>query len=254
MNFPTTHWSVLAQATMNGDAAGRAALGQLCASYWRPVADFLKHRGFKDDDAEDLTQEFFSALLASRGWHRADRAKGKFRNFLLGALMRVLHGQRDRASAQRRGGGQPLVSLEALARDGFELGEVDAGAAQLFDHAWAEQVMEAALESVVTEWEEEGRGPALQVLLAFLPAGAQPMPYEQAAQELGMSLGAVKSQILRLRQQFRSRLESQIARTVSAPHEVAEEMAHLYQVLAQPGFPERKRSDETPLPISPENP
>ena len=236
MNFPTTRWSVLAQATLHGDAAGRAALGKLCQSYWRPVADFLRQRGWSQTDAEDMTQEFFSSLLQSRGWQRADRARGKFRTFLLGALMRVLHKDRERSHAQKRGGGQMLASLDELADEGFEPGEMDASAVHLFDHAWAEQVMDAALESIATAWEEEGRGPALQVLLAFLPAGAQPMPYEQAAQQLGMSLGAVKSQILRLRQQFREALESQIAKTVSAPHEVAEEMAHLYAVLAHPGY------------------
>lgn len=253
MNFPTTHWSVLAQATMNGDAAGREALGKLCMSYWRPVADFLKLRGYSDADAQDLTQEFFSALLASRGWHRADRAKGKFRNFLLGALMRVLHRERARAHSLKRGGGHMLASLDELAEEqGFEPGEVDPGAAQGFDHAWAEQLMEAALEALATSWEEDGRGPALKVLMAFLPAGAQPIPYEQAAQALGMSLGAVKSQILRLRQEFREFLETQIARTVSAPHEIAEEMAHLYTVLTHPGYAPSLPDDETRAPTSAE--
>ena len=231
MNFPTTHWSVLAQATMNGDAAGREALGKLCQAYWRPVADFLRQQGWKQADAEDMTQEFFSSLLASKGWHRADRARGKFRNFLLGALMRVLHKDRAHNHAQKRGGGQMLASLDAMAEEGFEPGDWDEAATKIFDQAWAEQVMDAAL----------------QVLLAFLPAGSQPIPYEQAAEQLGMSLGAVKSQILRLRQQFRERLESNIARTVSAPHEVAEEMRHLYEVLASPGFP-----SETSPPISAE--
>ena len=247
MNFPTTHWSVLAQATMNGDAAGREALGKLCQAYWRPVADFLRQQGWKQADAEDMTQEFFGSLLASKGWHRADRARGKFRNFLLGALMRVLHKDREHNHAQKRGGGQMLASLDAMAEEGFEPGDWDDAATKIFDQAWAEQVMDAALESLVTEWEEDGRGAALQVLLAFLPAGSQPIPYEQAAEQLGMSLGAVKSQILRLRQQFRERLELHIARTVSAPHEIAEEMRHLYEVLASPGFP-----SETSPPISAE--
>ena len=185
MNFPTTHWSVLAQATLHGDAAGRAALGKLCQAYWRPVADFLRQRGWSQTDAEDMTQEFFSSLLQSRGWQRADRARGKFRNFLLGALMRVLHKERERSQAQKRGGGQMLASLDELAEDGFEPGEMDPSAAQIFDHAWAEQVMDSALETVATAWEEEGRGQALQVLLAFLPAGAQPMPYEQGGATAG---------------------------------------------------------------------
>ncbi len=252
MNFPTTHWSVLAQATLHGDAEGQAALDRLCRAYWRPVADFLRQRGWKEADAEDLTQEFFQALLVSRGWQRADRARGKFRNFLLGALMRVLSIDKERAQAQKRGSGQMLVSLDAMADEGFEAGEVDPAVALIFDQAWAEQVMEAALDGLSLAWEEEGRGMALQVLLAYLPAGAQPLPYEEAAEKLGMSLGAVKSQILRLRREFREGLEAQIARTVSAPHEIAEEMAHLYQVLAHPGFPGVGTTKETPPDISTE--
>lgn len=291
MNFPTTHWSVLAQATMNGDAAGREALGSLCQAYWRPVADFLQHRGWSEADAEDLTQEFFRSLLESRGWHAADRARGKFRNFLLGALMRVLNQAKDHAHALKRGGGQLVASLDELAEKGFEPedfgGEFPHGKARdafslIFDQAWAEQVMEGAMEAVAEAWEAAGKGDAFSVLLPFLPVegGFRPAAetvrlsktaegfkdgeglderdaedqlagevkgadsgggksYELAARALNLSVGAVKSRILRLRQEFREALERQIAKTVSAPHEIAEEMAYLREVLAAPGLVRR---------------
>lgn len=258
MNFPTTHWSVLAQATMSGDAAGREALGALCQAYWRPVADFLRHRGWSEADAEDLTQDFFRSLLESRGWHAADRARGKFRNFLLGALMRVLNQAKDHAHALKRGGGQLVASLDELAGKGFEPadfwcesphGTAGDAASLIFDQAWAEQVMEGAMEAVAEAWETAGKGDAFSVLLPFLSLSASASPdetgeerpgaagsYEAAARELGVSTGAVKSRILRLRQEFREALERQIAKTVSAPHEIAEEMAYLREVLSAPGL------------------
>jgi RNA polymerase sigma-70 factor (ECF subfamily) len=236
MNFPTTHWSVLALATVNGDPAGRAALARLCQAYWRPIADFLEYRGLNRADAEDMTQEFFQALLLSRGWQRADRVQGKFRSFLLGSLMRVLARERERKLTQKRGSGEILLSLDEMTDSGQDPVGDDDELTRCFDQAWATEIMDAAMQDLASNWEQVGKANELDVLLAFLPAGVPLLSYEEAAKRLGISLSAVKVRILRLRQQYRERLEAQVARTVSAPHEIAGEMAHLFHVLADPSW------------------
>ena len=121
MAFPETKWTMLAQATLNGDAAGRAALEELCRRYWPAVRDFLVVRGYAPEEAEDAAQDFFASLMQSGGWHHADRARGRFRNFLLGALERTLVQRRRRATAQKRGGGAAAVSLEEIAEVAAEV-------------------------------------------------------------------------------------------------------------------------------------
>jgi RNA polymerase sigma-70 factor (ECF subfamily) len=96
--FPSTRWTLLAQATMTGDPAGRAALSRLCENYRPPVVAFLRSRGLAPAEADDLTQDLFTRLLSSRAWKRADPERGKFRTFLLGILQHIMSGRGRRRS------------------------------------------------------------------------------------------------------------------------------------------------------------
>src|SRR5688572_18306242 len=85
MRFPTTHWDELAKASLHGDTEARTALDEFCRRYWQPVNAFIRWKGFDQAEAADLTQDFFLNFLKSRAWQRADRRRGSFRTFLLGA-------------------------------------------------------------------------------------------------------------------------------------------------------------------------
>jgi len=67
-----------------GRPESRAALVSLSENYWYPLYAYVRRRGYADDEAQDLTQEFFVRLLGGRYLDRADREKGRFRSFLLG--------------------------------------------------------------------------------------------------------------------------------------------------------------------------
>ena len=72
----------------------------------------MRRRGYAPEDAQDLTQPFYARLLAKTSLAGADQPKGRFRSFLLRALRRFLADEKDRALAQKRGGGQQLISWE----------------------------------------------------------------------------------------------------------------------------------------------
>ena len=229
--FPNTDWSILADATLNGDTAGREALSQLCGAYRPPVVAYLRTRGWREEEAEDLAQEFFLRLLESRAWRRAQRQRGRFRTFLLGAVTHVVQHQLEREGAAKRG--KALVaSLDAMAEDGFEAPAVPAHA-ESFDREWARRLVEEAVLSVEERFRGEGRAAQFAVLRQYLPGAAEPPVYEEAAARLSVSVANLKSAIHRLRLEFRASLRESVARTVSAPHEVDEELRHLRQVLAQ---------------------
>ena len=99
--FAPTHWSVIIAAGESQAApeTARAALAQLCESYWAPLYTFVRSRGYSVHDAQDLTQEFFAYLIEHKIYARADREKGKFRSFLLASLNNFLADAYDRQSA-----------------------------------------------------------------------------------------------------------------------------------------------------------
>ena len=227
--FPTTHWSLLARATLSGETAGRQALEDLCRRYWSPLQRFIRARGYGEAEAQDLTQEFLLHLLEHSTLKRADRLRGRFRSFLLGALVRFLGDEYDRRHAQKRGSGAVHLSLDeepALATasepDGI-----------LFDREWALVILESGLRALRQEFESGDGARRFAVLSRFLPGSLEPLTYEEAAAQLGLSLPALKSELHRLRQRFKALVRQEVASTVSAPHEIDEEMNYLQQVLME---------------------
>src|SRR5262245_26994135 len=81
--FATTHWSVVLSASQKDSPQATEALERLCRAYWYALYAFIRRCGHVPEDAQDLTQEFFAQLLRKNYPARADRAKGKFRTFLL---------------------------------------------------------------------------------------------------------------------------------------------------------------------------
>jgi DNA-directed RNA polymerase specialized sigma24 family protein len=228
--FPTTHWSLLAAATLNGDPAGRAALARICADYRAPVINFLRSRGYSPEGAEDLTQEFFFQLLSSAAWKRAERARGRFRAFLLGTLVHVLDHAREREQAAKRGGGLDVESLDALMASGIEPVPIPPDAGRIFDREWALNLVENALAAVKEDFAGE-RGADFAVLKRFLPGADLSLSYEEAADALGVPVATAKTWVHRLRLRFRQHLRAAVALTVSAPHEIDAELAYLREML-----------------------
>jgi DNA-directed RNA polymerase specialized sigma24 family protein len=233
--FPTTNWSLLAEASLSGDTEARAALTRLCQTYRPPVIEFLLQRGYSAGNAEDFAQEFFLRVLQSRAWKRANRAKGRFRTFLLGTLMHVVGRERARDQAECRGGGVLISSLDELGDNGFEPPSAVEESDVVFDRAWATQLMALAMTEVARPFLENDRPGEWAVISRFLPGAGEQPSYEDAAAQVGLSPPALKTAIHRVRQRFREELRAAIARTVSAAHEIDDELAYLHRVLSSPG-------------------
>jgi RNA polymerase sigma-70 factor (ECF subfamily) len=225
MDFPTTRWTQVAAATLHGEAAGREALEMLCQKYYQPVQQFIAWR--RGPGSEDLTQAFFLYFLEQGLTHRADRLRGKFRTFLLSVLRRFLSHHDRAASAEKRGGDVMFATLDD------EDAIADPQDVSDFDRKWALALMEAALSRVAAEIESAGGRAALDVLRHFLGGSQLPLTYEEAAVALGLSVTATKQQVLRWRRRLGEIVRIEVGRTVSAPHEVREELAYLQRVLLE---------------------
>ena len=231
MAFPTTRWSLLAQATIHGDAAQKQAWAEFYRRYREPVVGFIQRQTTDQAHAEDLTQEFFLHLVEQSTLQRADRLRGRFRTFLLGSLVRFLARDRTRGQAAKRGSGTANLSLEALT-PGTGEPAVPAEVTQAFDREWARDLLVRARRDLVADW--KGAARELDLLLRFLPGAADTPAYETVATSLGWTLARLKTEVFRLRSQFRERIRAEVALTVDAPHEIDAEMAHLHLVLADP--------------------
>lgn len=214
---------------MSGETAARQALEDLYRRYWSPLYHFIRARGHSETEAEDLTQEFLLHLLEHSTLQKADRLRGRFRSFLCGALVRFLGDVNDKRRAQKRGGAAAHVELDSAAE---ELGAVSVPDGLLFDREWALVILENALQIV----QKEFGACQFAVLRRFLPGSIETPTYERAADELGLSLAALKSELHRLRQRFKAAVREEVAATVSAPHEIEQELNHLQRVLMDRGI------------------
>jgi RNA polymerase sigma-70 factor (ECF subfamily) len=145
--FATTHWSVVLAAGKENTPQSAAALEQLCRTYWYPLYAYVRRRGYGREDAEDLTQGFVLELLERNSFARACSDKGRFRSFLLAGLSYFLANQRERATAQKRGGGKPVLSFDAQAaeqRYALEAAD-DRSPDRLFEQQWALALLDEVL-------------------------------------------------------------------------------------------------------------
>ena len=228
--FATTHWSVVLLAGQETSAERTAALEKLCRAYWQPVCVFARRKGWLEEDAKDLTQQFFADLLARNDFHGLDPAKGKFRTFLLTAFTHFLANEHDRAHALKRGGGK-IISLEEALPD--EIPSSDCAPATQYDLRWARTILEMAFRLLKEEMTAMNREEQFESLKQFLTANGGADDYAAAAEKLGVKTASVPVLVHRLRQRYRELARNEVLQTVSSPTELAEEMHHLFAVLSQ---------------------
>jgi RNA polymerase sigma-70 factor (ECF subfamily) len=222
----------------NGDQRVSEALAQLCRTYWRPIFAFVVRRVQSQEDAEDLTQDFFLNVLKGNLLRRADPERGRFRSLLLKAVKDFLHDARDRARTRRRGGDAKFISWDewtAEAPSRLMLpGEAEKSwpAEKVFDVRWAATVAEQALRRLQEECEAHKRPRVFDVLSGALTADRQDIAYEPLAAELGVKPADIKRLLHRLRQRYRELLRAEIAETVADPADVDEEVRYLVSALS----------------------
>jgi DNA-directed RNA polymerase specialized sigma24 family protein len=231
-NFRTTQWGLVAAASAEDAGEARAALEELYRLYCYPVYAFIRRRGHGRQDAQDLTQDFFVHLLEKGALGRVDPHRGRFRSFLLGALDHFLAHAAERARAGKRGGGCQWVFLDDdAAEDRYQLAAPEGMTAEkVFDARWAAALVEATFSRLRGELESEGKGQLFEGLQGFL-VGGKDASYQQVADALSLSLGALKTAIHRLRGRYRALLREEAARTVATPAEVDEEFRYLRAAL-----------------------
>jgi RNA polymerase sigma-70 factor (ECF subfamily) len=231
--FATTHWSMVLKAGHNQTADDRAALAELCETYWYPVYAFLRRKGRPAEDAADLTQAFFARLLDKEVLSAVEPGRGRFRSFLLKSVQNFAANEDAAARAQRRGGGRSPIRLDVPDAEGRYLHEPghDVTPERLFDRRWALSLLERTLSRLRQATVRHGDHATFDRLKTFLSGPLPDDSYASVAAELGTTEAAVKVAIHRMRKRYRELLREEIGRTVESEAEIEDEIGQLFAAL-----------------------
>jgi len=232
--FESTHWSVVLAAASPPAGGASVALERLCAAYWYPLYAYIRSRGVGPEDARDLTQEFFARLIEKGFLKDVRPEKGKFRTFLLAAVNHFLSNEWDRAKAQKRGGHLKFLPLDfAQAEERHVRGAGHTLTPEaFFERAWAMAALDAALVRLRNEYAATGKEKQFERLKGVLVRGEGGVSYRDLGEDLGMSEGAVKVSVYRLRRRYRDLLLEEISQTLAEGENMEEELRHLMAALS----------------------
>jgi RNA polymerase sigma-70 factor (ECF subfamily) len=233
--FATTHWSIVVAAGQGDSGPSQRALEALCHAYWYPIYVYVRRKGYGPEEAEDLTQEFFSQLIAKEHLRLADRRKGKFRTFLLATLDYFLMREWSRAHRQKRGGQFTFISLDKeRPEERYKLEPADNDTPEKrFLRQWALSVLKQTMKALQCECEAHGKGALFQEAKDLISGERHGTAYSQISKNLGVGEGAARVAVHRLRQRYGELLRREIAHTVASEAEIDEELRYLFQVLSQ---------------------
>lgn len=224
-DFPTTRWSAVVAARSDDHAERERALGAILAAYWKPVYKYLRLRWRRsNEEAKDLTQEFFARLLEKDYLAAYDPRKARLRTFLRTCLDRFVRNQDRDAARRKRGGGAELRPLDFGEAEG-ELARIapvpPEAVEELFDREWRRQLCALAVEALERECRERGKLEHFRLFERYdlEDEGADGRPtYSELAAELGLRATDVTNRLAYARRRFR-RLVLERLREMTASEE-----------------------------------
>jgi RNA polymerase sigma-70 factor (ECF subfamily) len=227
--FHTTRWTRVCLAKADSDD-GRKALADLCDAYYEPVVAYLRSVFRDADAAREMSHAFFEEMLGGGTINTAERERGRFRSYLLGAVKHFVSHQRDAARRMKRGGGMEAVSL-----DDAEAAEVP-DARRLspdaeFDRQWAMTVVARGMAALRAECMAEGRGAFFDAVSNILSGHASHGDQTSLAASCGMTFDAFRMALSRLKKRLRQCVKSEVAGTIEDPTAVQDEMETLFAAL-----------------------
>ncbi len=235
--FHTTRWSLIAGAGAADEARRSAALGELCAAYWKPLYAFLRARGRAPQDSADLVQDLFAKLLEkpALGELEPGTGTGRFRNWLLTVLVHHERDVRDHGRALRRGGGASSISINAEEgeRRFAEVQDPSAGPEELFERAWVQEVLENARQVLENEHIARGKRGVFAALSPLLTEEVDPGARMALAKQLDLSPVALRVALHRMKARYRELILELVRETLNDPSESADELDALIGALAR---------------------
>ena len=235
--FPPTRWTLLRRVRAGNETEAQAALETLCRAYWHPLYCVARQKQFPVHDAKDAVQGFFESLLRRETFCAVDEAVGRLRHLLLGAFDNYCAQQWQKANRLKRGGGAEHVEITAFfnaeeaerqflrADSGCDSAEV------LYNREWAKAVLARSLQALRDDYARRGWQDRYDLLVGPLLQQDDAISLEQLAVRAGMTAGALRVTLHRMRGHYRDLIERELAATIDSddPALIREEMAELFK-------------------------
>jgi RNA polymerase sigma-70 factor (ECF subfamily) len=226
----------------NSGPGAEAAMASLCGTYWRPLYAYIRRQGRSVEDAQDLTQSFFTHLLEKGSLRHVDPALGRFRSFLLASLRNYLAGEWRHSHASKRGGATAMVSLQDLrledmtsAEDSIAAGSEDPRTPEeIYERNWALALLAKTTARLSAEFEAGGKKRIFDLLILYLTGEHEGRPYSEVAAKLGINEVTVRVAVHRMRGRFQDLLRDEVALTLPDPDDhaaIMDELRYLLSVL-----------------------
>lgn len=238
--FPLTRWSLLQRARVGSEAEVRAALDTLCRAYWYPLYCVARQKQLAEPDAQDAVQGFFESLLRRETFATADETVGKLRQLLLRAFDNYCGQQWHKAQRQKRGGGAEhvefteLIDSEQAEQRYLKASDANASPEVLYNRAWASAVMERSLQALRDDYTRRSWQERYGLLVGPLLQEENDVSLTQLAEQAGMTDGALRVALHRMRGHYRDKIERELAVTLDTedPKLIREEMVELFKAFS----------------------
>lgn len=234
MEFNTTRWSIVAAAKSSDLDVSQRALEELCQLYWFPIYSFVRSKGLNREESEDSTQSFFVHFLDNRGFEKADCERGNFRTFLLSCAKNFLIDEWKKGKAQKRGNGMGQLTLDFERAERLVNNTVDLQRSpeEMYDYLWAKTIMARALNRLRKTYAANGNIKVFRALKIYLENTDVASTFAETAASIGMTEGAVKVAVHRLRTRYKAALESEIVDTLVVDGDIDSEVQHIIDAVS----------------------
>ena len=233
--FPATRWSLIVAARSTHAEERQRALEVLIAAYWKPVYKYIRLRWGKDNEqAKDLTQDFFFQLLEKGFLATYDPQRARLRTFLRVCVDRLVANEDKAARRLKRGGEVQFLPLD------FESAEGELRSAEIpspermddfFEREWVRSVFSLSLERLRQECETRGKQTHFRLLEFYdIDEGGKELTYEQVGRQFGLKISDVTNYLAYARREFRRIVLEQLREMTASEEEFRREARTLLGV------------------------
>jgi RNA polymerase sigma-70 factor (ECF subfamily) len=199
------------------------AMNQVIALYWKPVYRFIRRKFQKNnEDAKDLTQGFFAAMMQRDFFIRFDASKASFRTYLRMAVERYAANEYAAAHRQKRGGEIDFAPLEdqEIATDSPE---------KEFEREWRRQLFFLALDDLRAHCEDHGKQRQFDIFRQYDLSDGERPSYAELALQHSIAETDVTNYLAWARRTLRGIVAERLRSTTANSRELHEEMRRIWK-------------------------
>ncbi len=231
--FNTTRWSIVLRACQSDKELERNSWNELIETYWFPLYAFCRRQGKLHQDAQDLTQSFFTHLMTAASLDTVSPSKGRFRSFLLASFRNFIANQIRATSTIQRGGKHQFFPLSA---DDVEARfcrscKVDETPERAFDRNWVEALLQRTKSRLAEDYRNANKHELFDLLEPHLMCDENALSRLEIGQRLKMSQPAIAMSVHRMRRRYGEILLTEVSRTVDNPADAEDELRRLMAIV-----------------------